>query len=305
MKTSVKFPIYTVPPNNIKTLTSLGILQVHISVQLPSFQLILLLFSSSSKHISRIGAMWDPGQVFECIGVTKLLTKMFKNAKHNSILVNSFKKHASWPSNEKVCNSVNYTEYTLNQIVTALQFILDTCYVQFAGRIYKQIVGIPMGGNACPFIADLYLSWCEYEYMAKIMKEDVALAKSLNYNSRYMDDIITINFFGFGQLANKIYDPSLILKLSSVSGRSDAFLDLYIRIHNNRFYHGIYHKVDDFSFEVISFPFLTSNISKFEGPKCFYSQIIRFARLCNNLQDFQTRLKLTFLKLVKRGCYEF
>ena len=226
---------------------------------------------------------------------------MFKNAKHNSILVNSFKKHASWPSNEKVCNSANYKEYTLDQIVTALQFILDNCYVQFAGRIYKQIVGIPMGGNACPFIADLYLSWCEYEYMAKIMKEDVALAKSLNYNSRYMDDIITINFSGFGQLANKIYDPSLILELSSVSGRRDAFLDLYIRIHNNRFYHGIYHKVDDFSFEVISFPFPTSNISKFEGPKCFYSQIIRFARLCNNLQDFQTRLKLTYLKLVKRG----
>ena len=133
------------------------------------------------------------------------------------------------------------------------------------------------------------------------MKEDVALAKSLNYNSRYMDDIITINFAGFGNLANKIYDPSLILELSSVSGHRDAFLDLYIRIHNNQFYHGIYHKVDDFSFEVISFPFPTSNISKFEGPKCFYSQIIRFARLCNNLQDFQTRLKLTFLKLVKRG----
>ena len=116
-----------------------------------------------------------------------------------------------------------------------------------------------------------------------------------------MDDIITINFTGFGPLASKIYDPSLVLELSSISGRRDAFLDLYIRIHNNQFYHGIYHKVDDFSFEVISFPFPTSNISKFEGPKCFYSQIIRFARLCNNLQDFQTRLKLTYLKLVKRG----
>ena len=28
-----------------------------------------------------------------------------------------------------------------------------------------------MGGNASPFIADLYLSWCEYCYMTKGVKK--------------------------------------------------------------------------------------------------------------------------------------
>ena len=34
-----------------------------------------------------------------------------------------------------------------------------------------------MGGNASPFIAILYLSWCEYCYMTKVVKTDYALAK--------------------------------------------------------------------------------------------------------------------------------
>ena len=51
-----------------------------------------------------------------------------------------------------------------------------------------------MGGNASPFIADLYLSWCEYCYMTKIVKTDYAMAKLLSYNWRYFDDICTVNF---------------------------------------------------------------------------------------------------------------
>ena len=55
-------------------------------------------------------------------------------------------------------------------------------YIQFNGCIFKQIIGIPMSGNASPFIADLYLSWCEFCYMTKIVKTDYAMAKLLSYN---------------------------------------------------------------------------------------------------------------------------
>ena len=39
-----------------------------------------------------------------------------------------------------------------------------------------------MGGNASPFIADLYLSWCEYYYMTRVVKTDYAFVKLLSYN---------------------------------------------------------------------------------------------------------------------------
>ena len=37
------------------------------------------------------------------------------------------------------------------------------------------------------------------------------------------------------------------------------------------------------------------------GYTTFYSQLIRFSRLCNNINDFLFRAKLCYIKLVKRG----
>ena len=68
-----------------------------------------------------------------------------------------------------------------------------------------------MGGNASPFIADLYLSWCEYCYMTKVVKNDYALAKLLSYNCRYLDDIYTINLQNFDDIAKDIYANTLLL----------------------------------------------------------------------------------------------
>ena len=82
---------------------------------------------------------------------------------------------------------------TTCMLIEALGIILLNTYIQFNGCIFKQILGIPMGGNASPFIADLYLSWCEYCYMTKIVKTDYAMAKSLSYNCRYLDDICTVS----------------------------------------------------------------------------------------------------------------
>ena len=52
-------------------------------------------------------------------------------------------------------------------IFDILEFVLYNTYIRFNGNLYKQNVGIPMGGggNASPFIADLFLSQLEYNYM--------------------------------------------------------------------------------------------------------------------------------------------
>ena len=165
-----------------------------------------------------------------------------------------------------------------------------------------------MGGNASPFIADLYLSWCdlylswfEYCYMTKVVKTDYTLAKLLSYNCRYLDDICTINIQNFGDIAKDIYDNTLFLEGSTCSYIQDTFLDLYIRVVDHKFITGIYHKVDDFNFEVISYPFPQSNVHSLLGYSTYYSQLIRFIRLCNNINDFLFQAKFSYSKLVKRG----
>ena len=59
--------------------------------------------------------------------------------------------------------------------------------------------------------------------------------------------------------------------------------------------------MDDFNFEVISYLFPQSNVHSMLGYSTYYSQLIRFFRLCNNINDFLFRAKFSYSKLVKRG----
>ena len=135
--------------------------------------------------------------------------------------------------------------------------------------------------------------------MTKVVKTDYTLEKVLSYNCRYLDDII--NLQNFGDIAKDIYDNILLLKGSTCSYRQDTFLDFYIRVVDHKFITGIYHKVDDFNFEVINYPFPQSNVHSMLGYSTYHSQLIRFFRLCNNINDFLFRAKLSYSKLVKRG----
>ena len=75
-------------------------------------------------------------------------------------------------------------------IFELLEFVLYNTYIRFGGDLYKQIVGIPMGGgNASPFIADLFLSQLEYKYMMDKNNSN-NLKHVLSNNKRYLDNIL-------------------------------------------------------------------------------------------------------------------
>ena len=40
----------------------------------------------------------------------------------------------------------------------ALTFLLDNIYIRFGSKLYGQIVGISMGTNCAPLVADLFCS---------------------------------------------------------------------------------------------------------------------------------------------------
>ena len=98
-----------------------------------------------------------------------------------------------------------------------------------------------------------------------------------------------------------IYDNILLLEGSTCSYKQDPFLDFHICVVDPKFITGIYHKVDDFNFEVISYRFPQSNVHSMLGYSIYHSQLIRFFRLCNNINDFSYRAKFSYSKLVKRG----
>ncbi len=174
-------------------------------------------------------------------------------------------------------------------------------HVQFGPYLFHQKIGIPVGDNCAPFLADLFLSWLEYKFMINLTKNVKKLARLLSNNSRYLDDILIINLKGFGKTATKIYPKELILENTNVSDTHDTFLDLDITIINDKFNVGIYNKTDHFNFEITSFTFPESNIHSQIGYNTFYSQLFRFYQLCSNLNNFEIRAQLVFKKLISRG----
>ena len=235
----------------------------------------------------------------------KLISKVFAASKSHKMWVNGERGKAFWAKSMNNYENSGYKEYDQQDLLRALHYILYETYVKFAGNIFKQTKGIPMGGNASPFIADLCLAWAEYNFMMELAKSkepaDIELCQLLSNNSRYIDDISVLNYLSFGDLAKRIYHEELLLEESTFGYHYDHFLDLNIRICAKRFIVGIYHKVDDFDFDVISFPFPESNIHSKVGYNCFYSQLIRFFRLCNNVIDFTVRVNMLYGKLNGRG----
>ena len=66
-------------------------------------------------------------------------------------------------------------------------------YVQFDGMVYQQIVGIPIGTNCDPLIADLFLYCYERDFMSDLHKFKRYDIDMFNDTSRYLDDIFTID----------------------------------------------------------------------------------------------------------------
>ena len=66
----------------------------------------------------------------------------------------------------------------------------------------------------------------------------------------------------------------------------------------------IYDKRDDFNFEIVNFPFLGGDVSRSRSYGVYISQLIRFARVCSNVDDFNNRNLFLTAKLLKQG-YQF
>ena len=51
----------------------------------------------------------------------------------------------------------------------------------------------------------------------------------------------------------------------------------------------IYDKRDDFNFEIVNFPFLDRDLPRAPSYGVYISQLIRFARVCSIVDDFNNR----------------
>jgi hypothetical protein len=53
-----------------------------------------------------------------------------------------------------------------------LGFLVDNIYVVFGDQVFQESVGIPMGTNCAPSLADLFLYSCKAEFVQKLLGDN-------------------------------------------------------------------------------------------------------------------------------------
>ena len=186
--------------------------------------------------------------------------------------------------------------------VTPYRFSWTIFILGFGTKLYRQIVGIPMGTNCVTLVADLFLFCYERDFMKNISSDNQAdLIKAFNLTSRYLDDLLNIDNPYFEGIVNQIYPPALQLNKANTSDTEAPFLDLHLSISNGFVSSKIYVKRDYFDFDIVNFPFLDGDVPRRPSYGVYISQLIRFARVCSHVDDFNTRNKCLTAKLLKQG----
>ena len=195
-----------------------------------------------------------------------------------------------------------YTLWSCQNVRDALSYLLDNIYIRFGTKLYRQIVGIPMGTNCAPLVADLFLYCYERDFMDSLNHDNQAdVIEAFNSTSRYLDDLLNIDNPYFEGMVNQIYPPELQLNKANISDTEAPFLDLHLSVANGFVSSKIYDKRDDFDFDIVNFPFLDGDVPRRASYGVYISQLIRFARVCNHVTDFNARNKCLTAKLLQQG----
>ena len=125
--------------------------------------------------------------------------------------------------------------------------------------------------------------------------------EAFNSTSRYLDDLLNIDNPYFDGMVNQIYPPELQLNKANISDTEAPILDLHLSVANGFVSSKIYDKRDDFDFDIVNFPLLDDDVPRRASYLVYISQLIRFARVCNHVTDFNARNKCLTAKLLHRA----
>ena len=196
----------------------------------------------------------------------------------------------------------NYNSWSCQKVYEALVYLLDNIFIRFGTKLYRQIIGIPLGTNCAPLVADLFLFCYERDFMKSLSPENQTdIIEAFNSTSRYLAYLLNIDNIYSEQMVNRIYPAELQLNKASSSDTEAPFLDLNLSISNGTVSTKIYDKRDDFEFDVVNFPFLDGDVPRRTSYGVCISQLIGFARASFNVSDFSCRNKALIAKLLKQG----
>ena len=226
---------------------------------------------------------------------TKLYREAFKStSRYLDDLLNIDK-----PYFEGMVNRIYPPELQLNKANTS---DTEAPFFDLHLSVSNGFVGIPMGTNCAPLVADLFLFCYERDFMTSLSDvKQAEIIEAFKSTSRYLDDLLNIDNPYFEGMGNRIYPPQLQLNKANTSDIEASFLDLHLSISNGFVSSKIYDKRDDFDFDIVIFPFLDGDVPRSTSYGVYISQLIRSARVSSHVVDFNARNKSLTAKLLQQG----
>jgi hypothetical protein len=157
-----------------------------------------------------------------------------------------------------------------------LELLIDNIFVIFGGRVFQQTVGIPMGTNCAP-----PLVWASF--IQGLLKKK-KITRSFIFTFRYIDDVLSLNNYRFGDSVGRIYPIELDIKYTIDTDWSASYLDLDLKIDSAvQLRTNLYDKKDDFNFPIVNFPLICSKIPAARAYGVYiYIYIISFDCIMNS-----------------------
>ena len=94
-------------------------------------------------------------------------------------------------------------------LITFVEYLIDNTYVSIGKR---QCIGIPMGTDCAPLVANLFLLYYVYQYMRNMIKTNLMVAIRFSNTMRYIDDLLTLKNILYHSAIDDIYPQELKLK---------------------------------------------------------------------------------------------
>jgi hypothetical protein len=205
---------------------------------------------------------------------------------------------------------------TLDDVIRLVRFLVDNTFVCNGGRVRRQTVGLPMGTNCAPPLANLYLFAYEARFIDRLCNTgQIAIARSFHTTFRLIDDVLSLDNKCVedyvivdapedldGRTVGGIYPEALKLNSTSVSSKKVHFLGMTIKYIKGNLVTDVFDKRRNFPYYVIRYPHMDSVIPSNIPYGVFTGLLYTRYRICNFVKQFITSSTEAANILIRQGC---
>jgi len=190
-------------------------------------------------------------------------------------------------------------DISTDDLMDLVTFIVSNSYIcnNPDEGVFQQDIGIPMGTNSAPAIANLTLYITEAEYIDSIIRDGHDdIAKHHAFTFRLIDDL---RCFDIEPPSGTLY--GLEWSETTAPDGSVTFLGSKIQPRaNGSFEVSVFDKQKEWNFPVIKYPHFSSNVPEHQAVGIVKGQLYRFRTICNSIKAFKDAVQSFALQLLQR-----